>query len=207
LLSFGFQKTADGYRYEADFFDGNFHAILWVDEQGKITGKVMDKMNEEEYAALRNESFTGGYVNAVRTAYEALLNTIAQACCEEVLFASDQATAKIWQQFQVQPDFPWGETPYQRYGTFRHADNQKWFALIMNVKWNVLLKNQNTDTVDIVNLKINPDDGDRLRAKEGIFPAYHMNRKHWITVLLNDTLSDDEVMALIRTSFELTRKK
>ncbi|MBR2522363.1 MAG: MmcQ/YjbR family DNA-binding protein, partial [Coriobacteriales bacterium] len=43
-----------------------------------------------------------------------------------------------------------------------------------------------------------------LRSIPGIFPAYHMNRKHWITVVLDDTLADEEVARLIETSFELT---
>ena len=74
----------------------------------------------------------------------------------------------------------------------------------MNVKWNALLKDNNQNTVDVINLKINSKDSDALTAIKGIYPGYHMNHKNWISVVLNETLSDDEVSKLIANSFSLT---
>ena len=56
-----------------------------------------------------------------------------------------------------------------------------------------------------MNLKIDPIEG--RPEREGVYPAFHMNHKCWITVTLDDTLSDDEVMALTETSFCMTGKK
>ena len=55
-----------------------------------------------------------------------------------------------------------------------------------------------------MNLKIDLARGDALREKPDVYPAYHMNRRNWISVVLDDTLSDDEVAHLVRASFELT---
>ena len=188
--------------------EGDFSATLFVADNGSVSGKVVDNMTGEEYLPLRVENYSGAYVNSVRAAYENLLAEIAEKCCTDVLFVSDQAnriTDAIFDMYSVRPDFPWGQSQYESYGTFRHPDNNKWFALIMDVKWNVLLKDGNTSFVDIVNLKIDPSTGEELRKIPGIYPAYHMNHKNWISVTLDDRLTDEEVMALIDSSFGLTR--
>ena len=210
MEKFGFRKIEEVYVYQSDFMDGDFHAVLTVTDNGGVAGKVIDKMNEEEYIPLRADSFNGAYVNSVRAAYEAFLAGVAEKCCKEVLFASDQAnriTELILKRYSVNPDFPWGQSQYQEYGTFRHPENNKWFALIMNVKRDALLKNGDKETVDIVNLKTDPDRSGKITQTRGVFPGYHMNHKNWISVLLNDTLPDDEIMSLIDSSFNLTNGK
>lgn len=207
LLKYGFQKKADGYVYETDFMEGEFHAIITVSEKGSVVGKVIDVMNNEEYAQLRMERLNGAYIGQVRKEYEKLLNKIAETCCTTVLFAFEQAnriTEMILKKYDVHPDFPWEQNLYQSSGVFRHSDSKKWFALIMNVKWNALLKDNNQNTVDVINLKVNSKDSGALTAIKGIYPGYHMNHKNWISVVLNETLSDDEVSKLIANSFSLT---
>ena len=136
MLAFGFEKTDGAFRYEGDFMNGDFSAALTVSEKGEITGSVIDKMNCEEYRPLRSDSFQGAYVNTVRAAYEEWLGKIAAECCKDVLFSSDQANRiaeRIAETFGVGSDYPWEQSQYQSYGVFRHGDNSKWFALIMNV--------------------------------------------------------------------------
>ena len=210
MLRFGFQKTDAGYQYGSDFLDGEFSARLVVTETGRVTGKVIDKMNGEEYAQLRNDAFQDAYVNSVRDAYEKLLARIAGECCEDLLFSRDQSnriTRKIARRFGVEPDHPWKDSQYQNYGVFRHQKSAKWFALILNVKWNVLLKNGEENAVDIVNLKASPERIADLILRDGVYPAYNMNRKYWITVTLDDRQPDEEIMALIEESFRLTEQK
>jgi predicted DNA-binding protein (MmcQ/YjbR family) len=210
MLDFGFTKTDGGYYHKADFMDGDFKAVLTVSDNGKIQGTVIDKMNGEEYRQLRNDSFVGAYVNSVRSAYEKLLIGIAEKCCGDVLFSSDQANRvaeRILSRFNVEPDYPFEQSQYQSYGVFRHGDNSKWFAIIMNVKRQVILKNADKNTVDIINLKTEPDNTETLLKRDGIYLAYHMNHKNWITVALDDSLSDDDVMILLEESFRLTESK
>lgn len=74
----------------------------------------------------------------------------------------------------------------------------------MNVKRGVVDKSASEDMVDIINLKIDPKEGERLFQMPGIYPAYHMNHRTWISVVLDETVPDEKVMALIETSFALT---
>lgn len=208
MLAYGFHKANKTYILEKPFLDGDFKAILSVTLKGQVTGKVIDSMTQDEYYQLRQETATGPYVNRVRSAYRSLLTDIADSCCSDVLFASSQAnrlTQAILDHFQVKPDFPWEHSSrYQSYGAFRHRSNRKWFALIMNVKREVLDKNGNTSLIDILNVKISPAQGDELRQIPGIYPAYHMNHKTWISVVLDETLPDEKILELIDTSYQLT---
>ena len=74
----------------------------------------------------------------------------------------------------------------------------------MNVKRDVLDKDGNTALTDIINVKIPPAKSDELRQIPGIYPAYHMNHKTWISVVLDDTLSDESIMDFINTIYQLT---
>lgn len=164
MRAFGFRPVGDGYVLERSFLDGDFKAILSVTEKGAVTGRVIDAISQDDYYQLRQKNATGAYVNTVRAGYEQLLEDVAAACCQDVLFASDQAnrlTQCILERFQVEPDFPWEkEARYQAYGVFRHASNRKWFALIMRVKCAVLDKDGNPALVDVINLKIPPEHGE-----------------------------------------------
>lgn len=210
LEEYGFTKLEDRFELKMDFMNGDFQAIIQIDEDGQVIGSVIDTMNNEEYLQLRVKNLKSEYVKSVRNAYEELLQDIVDKCCKEVLFVCEQAnriTNKIIEKYNISPDFPWEKKEYQTYGIFRHIDTRKWFALIMDIKWKSLLKNKDERLVDVMNLKINVDDGDKLRAKKGIYPAYHMNKKHWITIVLDDSLTDDDVIALIQDSYNLTGKK
>lgn len=208
MLAYGFHKANKTYILEKPFLDGDFKTVLSVTPKGQVTGKVIDTITQDEYYQLRQETATGPYVNRVRSAYRSLLTDIADSCCSDVLFASSQAnrlTQAILKRFQVKPDFPWEHSSrYQSYGAFRHRSNRKWFALIMNVKREVLDRDENTSLIDILNVKIPPAQGDELRQIPGIYPAYHMNHKTWISVVLDETLPDKKILELIDTSYQLT---
>lgn len=208
MLAYGFHKANKTYILEKPFLDGDFKTVLSVTPKGQVTGKVIDTITQDEYYQLRQETATGPYVNRVRSAYRSLLTDIADSCCSDVLFASSQAnrlTQAILDHFQVKPDFPWEHSArYQSYGAFRHRSNRKWFALIMNVTRDVLNKDGNTSPIDILNVKISPAQGEKLRKTPGIYPAYHMNHKTWISVVLDETLADEKIGELINTSYQLT---
>ena len=156
MTAFGFHRIENQFIYETDIMDGAFHVILSVTDQGQVHSRVIDSMNAEEYRPLRQENFSGPYVSSVRENYRQLLETVASAVCVNVLFASEQAnriTDRILAGFDVKPDFPWQQGPYQSYGTFRHADTKKWFALMMNVKRSALFSDKDGTFVDTLNLK------------------------------------------------------
>ena len=208
-LAYGFRPLGAELVFSRDFFSGDFRAEVRVAADGTVSGRVIDLMNDEDYAPLRAEGMRGAYVSSVRAAYEKILREIAAACCDEYLFASEQANRiarRIKERYGVSPDFPFDDGKDRTAGVFRHTDSGRWFGLIMRVKKSVLVGESSPERIDVMNLKAEPDGIPELWKTDGVYPAYHMNRKYWISVALDDRLSDDAALALIEKSFRLTQK-
>ncbi len=102
-----------------------------------------------------------------------------------------------------------GETPWQQYPShrvYRHCNNKKWFAVIMELpKEKIGLQGQ--ESIQVVNVKCEPLMIGSLLQEQGIYPGYHMNKNHWITLLLDGTLEEDKLKWLLDMSFDLTNGK
>ena len=60
--------------------------------------------------------------------------------------------------------------------------------------------------VDIVNIKCDPIMLGSLLEEKGFYPAYHMNKEHWITICLDGSVDDEKILSLIDISYDLTVK-
>ena len=87
----------------------------------------------------------------------------------------------------------------------RHADNRKWYAIVMRVSRRKFGFDSD-EVISVVNLKLPTEMFGSFGATDGVYPAYHMNKLHWISVLLPDA-PDDVVQFLVNVSFEATRAK
>ena len=85
----------------------------------------------------------------------------------------------------------------------RHTDNRKWYAIVMKVSRRKFGFDCD-EVIDVVNLKLPTEMFGSFDAADGVYPAYHMNKLHWISVLLPD-ISDDAVHFLVNVSFEATK--
>lgn len=110
----------------------------------------------------------------------------------------------IAENYCVEGDFPWADTP--QYEVFRHSVNKKWFALIMNIPKNRLGLEVQGD-IDIVNVKCDPLMMGSFRTETGFFPAYHMNKSHWITIALDGSAEDEKIRLLLDISYNATAPK
>ena len=105
--------------------------------------------------------------------------------------------------YQTAPDYPFDED--FETAVFRHADTRKWYALVMKVprrKFGI----KSDEVIEVVNLKLPTEMFGSFGASDGVYPAYHMNKLHWISVLLPDA-HDDVVQFLTSVSFEATNTK
>ena len=108
----------------------------------------------------------------------------------------------IKKEYKVTPDYPWKKYPDN--AVFRHSDNNKWFALVMDVARDKLGQ-IGAERITVVNLKIaDALFRDTIIREEGIFPAYHMNKQNWITVFLNGTVPEERVYDLLDMSYRAT---
>lgn len=94
---------------------------------------------------------------------------------------------------------------YPNFQVFRHTGNQKWFAVLMDIpRKNLGL--MDGDEIRVVNLKCDTRLIDSFREEPGIFPGWHMNKAHWITVTLDGTVEDEKIKFLVDMSYDLTKK-
>lgn len=106
--------------------------------------------------------------------------------------------------YGITPDYPF-EGDFVT-AVLRHTDNRKWFAIAMSIpRAKVGLAGEGS--MDAVNLKVSPEMIPSLVREAGVFPAYHMNKSHWVTVALDGTASDEMEAFLVGVSFDLTASK
>ena len=106
--------------------------------------------------------------------------------------------------YGVTAEFPWLSAP--TFAVYRHESNQKWFAVIMEIPKSKL-GIEEEGNINIINLKSDPLLIGSLTLDKGIYPAYHMNKNHWITVCLDGSVEKDKAEWLLNLSFELTDRK
>ena len=89
----------------------------------------------------------------------------------------------------------------------RHTDTGKWFGIIMNICGNKVGLDSDI-RVDVLNVKCKPEDTFTAREiSSGIIPAYHMNKKHWLTILLDGSVPNEQIAQILNISYELTKKR
>ena len=105
--------------------------------------------------------------------------------------------------YATQPDYPFDED--FETAVLKHADNRKWYAIVMKVS-QCKFEFDSDEVIDVVNLKLPTEMFGSFCASDGVYPAYHMNKLHWISVLLPDA-PEDVVTFLVNASFEATKAK
>ena len=111
----------------------------------------------------------------------------------------DELIAYVAERFSTDAEYPWDDENF----IFRHQENRKWFAVAMCVPYRRLGIGRE-DSVDIVDVKCGPLLMDVYRKQPGILPGYHMNKDHWITILLDGTAEDGLIRELFEISYDLT---
>ena len=100
--------------------------------------------------------------------------------------------------YGTSPDYPFDEDFETT--VLRHADNRKWYAIVMRVSQRKF-GFDGDEVIDVVNLKLPIEMFGSFGAADGVYPVYHMNKLHWISVLL----PNDVVKFLVGVSFEATK--
>ena len=207
LKKYGFKLFGRTYMTKEMFFDNDFMAEISVSSDGRIKGKVNDTENGEIYLPLRIKNQEGAFTGKVREAYVQLLTTIREKCFDKNYFVTSQANriaSLIYQKYGDNPVFMWED--YPTFGIYKNAETNKWYGLIMYISRTKLAENSE-QFVEIINLKLDKDKIQELLKKDGFYPAYHMNKKLWITIALDGTISDSDILKYIYESYSYTVKK
>ena len=202
--AFGFVENSGVWNYSCQILQSDFIMTVSITTDN-VSFQVFDQETGDLYPQVHMESFKGSFVASVRETCLEVLYQIRKACFDVQDFICPQ-TKRIMTQVQEkygnQLEYLWEKSPDT--AVLRHEGNKKWYAVLMRIPWDKLEKGRE-DLVEAVNLK--HDQVADLLSSKGIYPAFHMNKRYWISVVLDDTLSDEEVLKLIEISWNLTSKK
>ena len=200
LIGYGFIRKDGIYKYSKTFMNDNFRADIYIDDNENINGKIYDLETNDEYTNFRIEGTVGEFVNTVKEEYTKILKDIADKCFEKEYFVyqqSNRITKIIKQKYNVYPEFLW--TKFPDYGVFRNSRSKKWFGIIMNIDRSKIIK-EDTGEIEVLNIKLD-DKVEKLLNKKEIYPSYHLSKKSWVSVILDDTLPDEKIMKLVDISY------
>lgn len=109
---------------------------------------------------------------------------------------------QITARYSADPEYLWKSSP--DFAVFRHQNNRKWFAILMPIEA-AKIGLESHEKIPVLNVKAKPEEIGSLRMIKGIYPAYHMNKEHWVSLNLAE-IDEALLFELIDGSFDLTEK-
>ena len=202
--AYGFLESSGVWTYSCQILQGDFVMVVSITADN-VCFQVFDRETGDLYPQVHMESMRGSFVASVREACLEILYQIRKACFDVQDFICPQTKrimTQVQEQYGNQLEYLWEKSPDT--AVLRHEGNQKWYAVLMKISWGKLEKSRE-GIVEAVNLKHDQVSG--LLSQKGIYPAFHMNKRYWISVTLDGTLSDSAILELIEKSWNLTSKK
>lgn len=209
LKAFGFSAAAnesaasDGGEklvLKKEIADGQFYVLIQLSD-ASLTADVYETSTDEKYVLFNVASAQGAFVGQIRSEVLEIIEQIRKEC-----FINED-TKQRYVEFLHSYFKSFGDTPWVAQGddssTVYRCPNNKWFALVMKIKFKNL-GFESEEPVWAVNLKA--ENIESITDKKSIFPAYHMNKKYWITVLLTAVTDFEQLCELTKKSYALVEK-
>ena len=208
LLRYGFCRDGGEYTYETGIAGGRFVLTVRVStsESGAVDAEIRDANTGEAYVLHRVNAATGAFVGQVRNERDEVLRAVADACFDPDVFKSASARRAIDHvraAFGAEPEYLWQKFPGN--AVWRRADNRKWFGALLRVAASKLGIGGD-EQVEILDLRAAPEALAALVDGKRFFPGYHMNKRHWYTLLLDGSTPEGELFERIGESYDLAQK-
>ena len=203
LLDFGFKKIKQEYVYQTEIMQGSFCLTVTINELGEIETVLKEPDTDEIYTLHLIDGVKGSFVGRIRCEYESVLDTILKECYEPCVFKSKQSYEIInyvRNKYGDELEYLWEKFPDNAIS--RRRDNKKWYLIIMTIKKNKL-GFENDDKVEVINFRTNDES---IFEEPNIYPGYHMNKKRWFTVILDDKTDTKTIFEYLDKSYILAKK-
>lgn len=192
-----------------DFFimGGDYKLTVVIPFEGNVSFQVFDTLTNDEYVLVHVPDAIGAFVGEVRAACGLILVDISENGFDNDIFKSKQTKRIIEfikEHLGIEAEFPWPKLP--DYAVFRVVGNRKWFAVIMTVDKSKLNLEGQGD-VEIISVKETPEQVVNYLKSGTFLEAYHMNKKHWLTITFDETVEDMDIKKVIQASYNLVANK
>ena len=201
LKGFGFKEEADKLVYKKEILDSNF-LIEIVFANNQLTIEVYDLEFDETYSLFSVDSAVGETVQNIRENVDKLLSLIlgladesGKISSEIIDYCNNKYGGNRVNPFKKHPDI-----------LALVNEKNKWYSLFLDVEYNKLNKNTDITTkVKILNVKYPANKILEIIDNKNIFPAYHMNKKHWISIVIDKNIKLETIKELIDISYSLVK--
>ncbi len=201
LSDYGFIKMKDGYCLKKDLENFDFY-VKFIIGNNTFDVKVFEA-NGEEYLPFYIKKAGGSYSKKIKEAVELMINDIICHCFESINIR-EELLRYLKKKYDTNPNYPWKSDPTSI--TLKTNETNKWYGLIMNIPYKSL-KIEKEGKIDVLNVKNKPAKIEHLIDFKHYFPAYHMNKKYWISILLDSTIDLNSVINLLDESYEIVDLK
>lgn len=203
LIEYGFIKLGKKYEYSTKICNNQFEMIVQM-QDNKMTSKLIDLMNKEEYVLVDVQDSVGEFVGKVRQEYEEKLQDIIKNCTSKEIFKfkqSKQVIEYIKEKYNDELEFLWEK--FDNNAIWRNKKNNKWYGLIMEILESKIGINSEK-IVEVLDIRYQKNETDKIVDNEKFFPGYHMNKKSWITIKLDNSVDIKTIKKLIDNSYNLS---
>ncbi len=205
LIKFGFIKNKNEYFYSTHIFDNQFLLNIIISNDEDLKTELIDLETNELYFLHLTDS-TGEFVGKVREEYLQVLKNVSNYCFEKDVFKNKQ-TKRIIEYvdntYNDNLEFLWEK--FSENAIWRRKDNQKWYGVLLIISKRKLGFDSD-EKVEIIDVRADPEKISEMVDDKTIFKGYHMNKKHWITIILDNEFNDEFIYELIDKSYELALK-
>ena len=199
-IKYGFSKIGDYYIFQSDIGVENFNAIVKIGKDS-FEVKVIELPFNEEYILFNVSDSKGKFVSKIRKNVNELIENIVKNCFTSLDYRK-LLLDYVKEKYGTTPEEPWEDN---NHATIKTPNSKKWYGIFMSISYKTLGLDK-SGKIDILNVKLNSELIESLIDKKHFFPAYHMNKKYWITILLNSDIDLDLIKSLIDESFKLVEK-
>ena len=203
LKKYGFKIQDNKKIYREKICNNQFEMIVET-KDNIMTSKLIDLVNEEEYVLVDIQDSIGEFVGKVRQEYEEKLNAIINNCTEKEIFKQSQTKqiiTYIREKYNDELEFLWEK--YDDVAIWRNKQNDKWYGLLMIITEDKLGIDSNKK-IEVLDIRYQKEESQKIIDKKNIFPGYHMNKKSWITIKLDSMVKTEKIKELIDNSYNLS---
>ena len=198
LSEYGFVDNV----YKTDIMDGEFSLTVKILEN-KITTELREKDTGELYTLHLVDDTNGVFIGQIKEEYEKVLNDISEKCSDYCVFKfkyTNLIIEYVKNKYGDDVEYLWKKFPEN--AVCRKQNNKKWYLALLTVTGDKLGLNT-CENIEIIDLRESPDDIAKLVDNKKYFAGYHMNKKHWYTIILDGSVPIEEIYERIERSYNL----
>lgn len=202
LIEYGFVLNGGVYEYTDYNEELNMTLRVCVNQEGDFNAQICDCDTEDIYTLHLVDDAAGEFVGKVRAYYERVIKDITNNCFDSTVFMdrqTEEVISYVKEKYGGEAEYLWEDTP--DCCIVRRQDNRKWYLVIMTVDGSKL--GIEAGEKEIIDLRCGEEELNRIVDGERYFRGWHMNKRLWLTLILDGRVAIEEIKSRLDKSYAL----